>query len=53
MKKIATMAAVAAIKAAAVPATVVAQGTTQTITAVDVKMLGTGLRAPRSSVPMS
>jgi sporulation protein YlmC with PRC-barrel domain len=47
MKKIATMAAVAAIMAAAVPAIVVAQGTTQTISVVDVKMLGTGLRASK------
>ena len=45
MKKLATLAAVAAIVTAAVPAVVIAQGTTQTIAAVDVKMLATGLRA--------
>ena len=47
MKKLATLAAVAAIMTAAVPAIVVAQGTTQTIAAVDVKMLATGLRASK------
>jgi len=47
MKKLATLAAVAAIMAGAVPAIVVAQGTTQTITAVDVKMLATGLRGSK------
>jgi hypothetical protein len=52
MKKLATLAAVAAIMTAAVPAIVVAQGTTQTIAAVDVKMLATACAAPRSSAPM-
>jgi len=47
MKKLATLAAVAAIMTAAVPAVVIAQGTTQTIAAVDVKMLATGLRASK------
>ena len=47
MKKLATLAAVAAIVTAAVPAAVVAQGTTQTITAVDVKMLAMGLRGSK------
>jgi hypothetical protein len=47
MKKLATLAAVAALITAAVPAIVVAQGTTQTITAVDLKMLATGLRGSK------
>ncbi len=47
MKKLATLAAVAAIMTAAAPVIVVAQGTTQTIAAVDVKMLATGLRGSK------
>ena len=47
MNKLATLAAVAAIMTAAVPAIVTAQGTTQTIAAVDVKMLATGLRGSK------
>jgi len=47
MNKLATLAAAAAIATAAVPAVVIAQGTTQTIAAVDVKMLSTGLRSSK------
>jgi hypothetical protein len=47
MNKIATLAAAAAIATAAVPAVVIAQGTTQTIAAVDVKALSTGLRSSK------
>jgi 1-aminocyclopropane-1-carboxylate deaminase/D-cysteine desulfhydrase-like pyridoxal-dependent ACC family enzyme len=47
MNKLATLAAAAAIAIAAVPAVVIAQGTTQTIAAVDVKMLATGLRSSK------
>jgi len=47
MKKLATLAAFAAIMTTAVPAAVIAQGTTQTINAVDVQTLGTGLRSSK------
>ena len=47
MNKLATLAAAAAIATAAVPAVVIAQGTTQTIAAVDVKALSTGLRSSK------
>jgi sporulation protein YlmC with PRC-barrel domain len=47
MKKLATLAAAAAILTAAVPAAVVAQGTPQTIAAVDVQALSTGLRSSK------
>ena len=47
MKKLATLAAVAAIATSAVPAVVIAQGTTQTIAAVDVTTLASGLRSSK------
>ena len=47
MKKLATLAAVAAIATSAVPAVVIAQGTTQTVAAVDVKALASGLRSSK------
>ena len=47
MNKLTALAAAAAIATAAVPAVVIAQGTTQTIAAIDVEMLSTGLRSTR------
>src|SRR5215831_4519876 len=47
MKKLATLAAFAAIMTTAVPAAVIAQGTTQTINSVDVHSLGTGVRSSK------
>jgi hypothetical protein len=47
MKKLATLAAVAALMTTAAPAAVIAQGATQTINAVDVQSLGSGLRSSK------
>jgi len=47
MNKLIAGAAFAAIALAAVPPIVMAQGTTQTITAVDVRVVATGLRSSR------
>jgi PRC-barrel domain len=47
MRKLATLAAIAAIATTVPPAVVIGQGSTQTISAVDVKVLTTGLRSSR------
>jgi hypothetical protein len=47
MKKLATLAAVAALMTTAAPAAAVAQGATQTINAIDVQSLGSGLRSSK------
>jgi hypothetical protein len=47
MKRLVALAMVAAIAAPALPTLAIAQGTTQTITAVDVKVVSTGYRASK------
>src|SRR5262249_24661106 len=47
MPKLTALTVATAVAAAAIPSVVIAQGTTQTITAVDVQTLGTGLRSSK------
>jgi hypothetical protein len=47
MKKLATLAAIASLATVAVPTIVIAQGTNQTIAAVDVKTVASGLRSSK------